>query len=88
MAETGPKPLFDKRPRGRGKLPETGTTAFYKIAPEKESKSDAHYRKSTGNINCGNCVHMNMDGTCQVVEGKVRAKDVCDYWEGEHEPRD
>jgi hypothetical protein len=65
-----------------------GTTAFYKLGKGKDSKSEANYRRKTGNIDCGDCVHMNPDGTCQVVVGTVDAGHVCDYWEAEHEPRD
>ena len=45
------------------------------------SKSLAHYRKQDHPLaNCGNCAYMKEDGTCEQVEGKVRPKDVCDYW--------
>ena len=67
-----------------------GTTAsgFARLGRAKESKEEAGYRRKSGNIDCGDCVHMNTDGTCQIVKGQVDAQHVCDYWEAEHEPRD
>lgn len=47
----------------------------------KASKKEAHYRTGTKSRNCGNCEHMNGDGTCTKVVGIVKRDMVSDYWE-------
>lgn len=46
----------------------------------KVSKADANYRDATGSHNCGNCAHMNSDGTCTKVIGQVSRRYVSRFW--------
>lgn len=46
------------------------------------TKFTAKYRRPEGEPGrCGNCVMFNRDGTCDLVIGRIRREDVCDYFE-------
>ena len=47
---------------------------------ERATKRDAAYRHGSITRRCGICTFMLMDGTCQIVQGKVKPNDVCDLF--------
>lgn len=49
-------------------------------AMAKVSKASVGYRPSTGVRDCGNCV-MFHNGTCDLVLGEIKPRDICDRWE-------
>ena len=46
----------------------------------RATKSAVNYRHGSITRRCGICTFMLMDGTCQVVQGKVKPNDVCDLF--------
>lgn len=46
----------------------------------KASKEEVEYRPSVGAQKCGNCLFFQAPGACQVVEGRIRAIDICNLW--------
>lgn len=44
------------------------------------SKTSVNYRPSTGVRDCANCV-MFHGGTCDLVKGEIKPRDICDRWE-------
>ena len=48
----------------------------------KKSKKEADYRMTEHNgRDCGHCEHMEKDGTCERVMGKVERHYVCNYFQ-------
>jgi hypothetical protein len=45
------------------------------------SKLSVNYRPSTGVRDCANCVMFRSDGTCDLVKGDIKPRDICDRWE-------
>lgn len=48
----------------------------------KVSKDSADYRRHEGGgKTCCSCVHMKMDGSCELVKGQVECDHTCSLWE-------
>lgn len=50
------------------------------MSVKKITKQSAGYRPSKGPKKCGNC-DMYRAGSCTLVEGLIKASDVCKFWE-------
>lgn len=52
------------------------------IGRRRVSKLSVHYRASSGEKRCGNCVMFEEPNCCTLVSGPIDKRAVCDKWQG------
>lgn len=53
-----------------------------------QNKKEVNYGPAEGpDKSCGTCVHFDGVNSCALVEGKVKATDICDLWTESKEKR-